>query len=186
MNFYFRSYFLIRFQTPSDPHPFISILMPVKGKKVLPRITRHLNPNKMIQLSTYLVACFSQLDVVKLAPLLDSLDDSPERKEAERQTQAFLGSVLQSIIPVVAKASLRIVTGLLSLLISRSDIVAVTQTRVCTLSIYICRTYSKVFKLQPGLALLTLFLSRVEVIKQNINNASEASDIPSADAALQW
>jgi DNA topoisomerase 2-associated protein PAT1 len=84
----------------------------------------------MLQLLTFLVACFSQLDVVKLAPFLDSLEASPERSEAERQTLAFLGSVLQSILPVVAKASLRLVTGLLSLLISRSDIVAVVQTRV--------------------------------------------------------
>lgn len=136
----------------------------------------------MLQLSTFLVACFSQLDVVKLAPLLDALDDSPERKEAERQTQAFLGSVLQSIIPVVAKAGLHLVTGLLSLLLSRSDIVAVTQTRVCTLSIHLPHILTA-SELQPGLALLTLFLSRVEVIKQNIN---EASDIPSADTAQQW
>jgi DNA topoisomerase 2-associated protein PAT1 len=97
---------------------------------MLPRVTRHLSQTKMLQLLTFLVACFSQLDVVKLAPFLDSLEDSSERSEAERQTQAFLGSVLQSILPVVAKASLRLVTGLLSLLISRSDIVAVTQTRV--------------------------------------------------------
>ena len=90
----------------------------------------------MLQLITFLVACFSQLDVVRLAPFLDSLEDSPERSEAERQTQAFLGSVLQSILPLVAKASLRLVTGLLSLLISRSDIVVVTQTRVSVLILH--------------------------------------------------
>jgi len=151
----------------SDPHPFVSLLMPVKGKKMLPRVTRHLSHNKMLQMLAFLVAVFSQLDVIKLAPLLDSPEDSSERQEAERQTQAFLGSVLQSILPVVAKAGLRLVTGLLSLLISRSDIVAITQTR-------------------PGLALLTLFLSRVEVIKQNIGNTSETSEIPSAEDAQQW
>jgi len=121
--------FLILFR-PSDPHPFVSLLMPVKGKKMLPRVTRHLSHNKMLQMLAFLVAVFSQLDVIKLAPLLDSPEDSSERQEAERQTQAFLGSVLQSILPVVAKAGLRLVTGLLSLLISRSDIVAITQTRV--------------------------------------------------------
>jgi len=151
----------------SDPHPFVSLLTPAKGKKLLPRVTRHLGPTKMLQLLTFLVACFSQLDVVKLAPFLDSLEASPERSEAERQTLAFLGSVLQSILPVVAKASLRLVTGLLSLLISRSDIVAVVQTR-------------------PGLALLTLFLSRVEIIKQNMTNPADVSEIPSAEDAQQW
>ena len=81
---------------------------------------------------TLLVACFHQLDVVVQAPLLDSLGDTPEGKEVERQTQAFLGSVLQSILPIVAKASLRLVSGLLGLLLDRSNIVAVTQSRVCT------------------------------------------------------
>ena len=96
----------------------------------------------MLQLLTFLVACFSQLDVVKLAPFLDSLEASPERSEAERQTLAFLGSVLQSILPVVAKAGLRLVTGLLSLLISRSDIVAVAQTRVCIFTFYTPAVFS--------------------------------------------
>lgn len=76
------------------------------------------------------MATFSQLDVFRMAPLLDSLEDTAERREAERQTQAFLGSVLQSILPEVAKASLQIVTGLLSLLIDRSNIAVVAQTRV--------------------------------------------------------
>lgn len=105
--------------------------MPAKGKKMLPRVTRHFNQSKMLQLLSFLVAMFSQLDVVQLAPHLDSPDDSPEQAETERQTQAFLGSVLQSILPIVAKAGLRLVTGMLSLLLSRSNIVAVTQTRVC-------------------------------------------------------
>jgi len=88
----------------------------------------------MLTLLTLLVACFSQLDVVKQAPILDSTqDDQPsqqQRAEVERQTQAFLGSVMQSILPVVSVANLRLVTGLLGLLLDRSDIVAVSRTRV--------------------------------------------------------
>jgi len=82
----------------------------------------------MLTLLTLLVACFSQLDVVKQAPILDH--DLRERPDVERQTQAFLGSVLQSILPVVSVANLRLVTGLLGLLLDRSNIVAVAQTRV--------------------------------------------------------
>ena len=84
----------------------------------------------MLTVLTLLVACFNQLDVVRQGPLLDSLEESRVQKEAERQTQAFLGSVLQSILPVVAKASLRLVSGLLGLLLDRSDIVAVAKTKV--------------------------------------------------------
>lgn len=106
------------------------MLGPAKGKRVLPRVTRHFGPGQMLQMGTFLVATFSQLDVVKLAPYLDSLEDTPARAEVESQTQVFLGSVLQSILPLIAKASLRLVTGLLSLLIDRSNLLQVAQSRV--------------------------------------------------------
>lgn len=114
----------------SDPHPFVSLLTPVKGKKILPRLSRHIAPPRMLTLLTLLVACFSQLDVVKRAAILDSPEETPERQDVERQTQAFLGSVLQSILPVVAKAELRVITGLLGLLLDRTNIVVSAQTRV--------------------------------------------------------
>ncbi|KAJ7801901.1 topoisomerase II-associated protein PAT1 [Mycena olivaceomarginata] len=142
----------------SNPHPFVSLLSPSKGKKLLPRLTRHIGSSRMLTLMTLLVACFTQLDV-----------DSPERAETERQTQAFLGSVLQSILPIVANLELHVVTALLGLLIDRShDIAAVAKTK-------------------PGLALLTLFLSRVEVIKQAWSTGAEPVDVMSAQASLeQW
>ncbi|KAH7914818.1 topoisomerase II-associated protein PAT1 [Hygrophoropsis aurantiaca] len=151
----------------SDPHPFVSLLTPVKGKKILPRLSRHITPARMLTLLTLLVACFSQLDVVKDARLLEVLDDHPERDEVERQTQAFLGSVLQSILPVVAKAELRLISGLLGLFLDRNDIVTVAQTR-------------------PGIAMLTLFLSRVEIIKQGMSGIPETSELPTAEEAQQW
>jgi len=151
----------------SNPHPFISLLGPTKGKKLLPRLTRHLDSQRMLTLLTLLVACFSQLDVVVHASLLEGSNESRERSDVERQTQAFLGSVLQSILPIVAKASLRLVTGLLGLLLDRTNIAVIAQTR-------------------PGLALLTLFLSRVEVIKQSMASATDVSELPSQEEAEQW
>ncbi|KAF9557320.1 hypothetical protein CPC08DRAFT_819923 [Agrocybe pediades] len=147
----------------SDPHPFVSLLTPTKGKKILPRLTRLLDSQRMLTLLTLLVACFSQLDVVKQAPILDSIQDSTVRSDVERQTQAFLGSVMQSILPVISVANLRLVTGLLGLLLDRSNITAIAQTR-------------------PGLALLTLFLSRVEVIKQT----STPEEFYSREETQQW
>lgn len=128
---------LISIHPSSDPHPFISLLAPTKGKKILPRLTRHLSSARMLTLLTLLVACFHQLDVVNQAPVLDSLVDSAERVDAERQTQAFLGSVMQSILPVVSVANLRLATGLLGLLLDRSDIAAVAQTRVRLLPMFL-------------------------------------------------
>ncbi|KAI0046018.1 hypothetical protein FA95DRAFT_1680073 [Auriscalpium vulgare] len=151
----------------SNPHPFISLITPTKGKKLLPRVSRHLSSQQMLTMLTLLVACFSQMDIVIDAPLLDAPHESPAQAELERQTQAFLGSVVQSILPVVAKAGLRLVSGLLGLLMERSDIVAITQTR-------------------PGLAVLTLFLSRVELIKQSMSSATDLSELPSQEETEQW
>lgn len=120
----------------SNPHPFISLITPSKGKKLLPRISRHLSSQQMLTVLTLLVACFSQMDIVIHAGILDLPEETAQQQDLERQTQAFLGSVVQSILPVVAKAGLRLVSGLLGLLLERSDIVSVTQTRVCTCSFY--------------------------------------------------
>lgn len=116
--------------TTSTPHPFISLLLPVKGKRMLPRVTRHFDSEKALTLLTLLVACFSQLDVVMNSPLLDTLDDTLERRELDAQTQAFLGSVMQSVLPIGAAAELRLVSGILGVFMERNDIGYVARTRV--------------------------------------------------------
>jgi DNA topoisomerase 2-associated protein PAT1 len=152
----------------SNPHPFVCLLQPTKGKKLIPRLSRHLRSNHMLTILTLLVACFSQLDVIKDGPILDTWDESPERVEAEKQTHCFLGTVMQSILPLVAKSNLRLISGLLGLLLDRTDIIAVAFTR-------------------PGIALLTVFLSRVELIKQNMSNIpAEDPDYPTPEEAQQW
>jgi DNA topoisomerase 2-associated protein PAT1 len=114
----------------SNPHPFISLLTPTKGKRFMPRISRHLTSAQMMTMLTLLVACFSQLDVVRLAPILDNIEDTPEREEVEKQTNAFLESVLHSVLPTVLRANLRLITGLIGLLTDRSNIITVVQSKV--------------------------------------------------------
>jgi len=151
----------------SNPHPFISLIAPSKGKKLLPRISRHLSSQQMLTMLTLLVACFSQMDIIFHARILDLPEENTHQQDLERQTQAFLGSVIQSILPVVAKAGLRLISGLLGLLLERSDIISITQTR-------------------PGLAILTLFLSRVELIKQSMSTAADLSELPTQEETEQW
>ncbi|KAF9078073.1 topoisomerase II-associated protein PAT1 [Rhodocollybia butyracea] len=146
----------------STPHPFIALLSAAKGKKILPRVTRHFDQQRMNTLLTLLIACFSQLDVIAEAPLLDVLEDTPARADVERQTQAFLTSVLQSILPIIVKGNLRLISGLIGLLMHGQDMIAVAKSR-------------------PGLALLTLFLTRVEMIKEG-----EVDEIPTQEDFVQW
>ncbi|KAI0820787.1 topoisomerase II-associated protein PAT1 [Trametes gibbosa] len=151
----------------SNPHPFVSLITPIKGKKLLPRVARLLDNNRMQIILTLIVACFSQLDVIVQAPLLDTLEETREVLDLEAQTQAFLGSVVQSILPVIAKAQMRLVTGLFGLLLESNNAIAIARTR-------------------PGIALLTLFLSRAEVILQNVANGSEVDETPTPEELQSW
>ncbi|KAH8116273.1 topoisomerase II-associated protein PAT1 [Phellopilus nigrolimitatus] len=152
----------------SDPHPFVSLMMPAKGKKLLPRLMRHLTPEQTLLLNFLIIACFSQFDVVKNTAILDSQEDTPARSEVDRQTQTFLSTVLQSILPVIAKANLKLIGGMLGLLMERSEVHFVARSR-------------------PGLSLLTALLSRVEVIKSDMMVAGiEPSEIPSDEDLLSW
>ncbi|THH10733.1 hypothetical protein EW145_g1128 [Phellinidium pouzarii] len=152
----------------SDPHPFISLMMPAKGKKLLPRLTRHLTSQQMLTLICLIVACFSQLDVVKNAVFLDIQKDIPARIEVDRQTQLFLSTVLQSILPVIAGANLKIIGGMLGLLMEHCDMHAVVRSR-------------------PGLSLLTALLSRVEVIKSDlITGTADQQEVPSEEDLVAW
>ena len=40
--------------------------------------------------------------------------------------------------------------------------------------------------LQPGIALLTLFLSRVEVLRHNIATGSEVEELPTPEEMQRW
>ncbi|KZT59905.1 hypothetical protein CALCODRAFT_493178 [Calocera cornea HHB12733] len=145
----------------SDPHPVIAILGPAKGKKLLPRLLRHLSQKESLTVVTLLIACFSQLDVVRKASLLDRAD-SPEKREMEKQTELFLSTVLPALIGALRRAGLRLVSGLLGHLINRCDVAEVARTR-------------------PGLELLTMFLAQAEGLKH-----APAPDEPTDEELDQW
>ncbi|KAN0061374.1 DNA topoisomerase 2-associated protein pat1 [Thecaphora frezii] len=148
----------------SDPHPFVSLLSCAKGKRLLPRALRHLSPEQTLTALTMVVASFETLDVVKLAPLLDDPSDDPSKAEArndiERQTETFANTIVPSMMQLAATAPMRIVSGMLALFVERNDAVRVAQTR-------------------PGVAFLTIFLSRAETLRQG-------GEAPSSVELDQW
>lgn len=147
----------------SVPHPFISLLSATKGKKLLPRVLRHLDEQKTLTLLTLLVACFDTLDVVRDAPILDTNANDPlslasmaattnrrSRKMVEMETEVFLNATIPLVMSTVGRAPLRIVTGMLGLLIERNDLLRLAKTKVrlwyrfyCT---YACLTHSSLFR----------------------------------------
>lgn len=121
---------------PSVPHPFISLRLPAKGKKLLPRIQRFLDRHCSLTVLMLLHACFGQLDVVTDAGLLDSLE---ERREAERQTDAFLHSSMRIVVPLLGEAQLRLLQMLLSTMMQRNHIIEIARSEVRGVCVATCR-----------------------------------------------
>jgi DNA topoisomerase 2-associated protein PAT1 len=113
----------------SDPHPFISLLMPAKGKRLLSRLTKYLGQRNLLLL-TLLVALFPQVDVVAKAPLLDSVEPSELRTEIETQTAAWLDAVPGVILAAVTQASLAHISSWFAMLLERTNIVKIASTQV--------------------------------------------------------
>ena len=97
---------------------------------MFPRALRYIDNSKHLTVMTLILACFSQLDVVKNSAILDKLDDTQERKEAEKQLDAFVHHVMHALLPVAATAGVRLIRGLLGVLMTRNDIGKIAQTRV--------------------------------------------------------
>ena len=117
-----------------DLHPFIVILQPDKGKRILPRIVRHLSEQQTLTIITLLVATFATLDVVRQAPILDSLPTSigTPRADLVTSTEVFANNVLPLIMNTLGQLRLRVITALLDLLIERNDLVTIARTQVIT------------------------------------------------------
>ena len=127
------------------PHPFIALLSYAKGKKAIPRIFRHLDQEQRLTILTMIVIHLGLLDVIRLAQLQDGEQQLPAavREEVELFSQA----VMPSLFGYVNEAPLHIVVGLLGLILDRVNVQIVARTKV-------------------GLGILTMLVSRAELIKQ--------------------
>lgn len=139
------------------PHPFISIMSVTKGKKLLPRILRHISYQQTLVLLTLLIATFDTLDVVRDAPILDMNPNDPAfyatsiprggmplnvavqkktRKQVENETELFLKTAMPLVMGVIANSQLRIIAGMLSLLIERNDLIKIAKTKVSSSALF--------------------------------------------------
>ncbi|PNS18745.1 DNA topoisomerase 2-associated protein pat1 [Sphaceloma murrayae] len=133
-------------------HPFISILSYPKGKKLIPRIFRHINDQQRTTLLTIIVLHLDVLDVVRLAyPQPDEPRPPPAVREA---VELFVHAVLPPLFAFVNEAPLTIVSGLLGLIIDRVNIQTIIRTKI-------------------GVTILTILISRAEVLKQGGGPSTE-------------
>lgn len=114
-------------------------------KRALQRIFRHLDPEQRVTVLTMIVVHLDILDVVKHGVYLP--DETQLPSAVREEIDMFAGSVLPPLMGYVYEAPLSIVVGLLGILLERVDVVAISKTKI-------------------GLAFLTMFSSRAEIIKQ--------------------
>jgi DNA topoisomerase 2-associated protein PAT1 len=129
----------------STPHPFISILSHAKGKKVLPRLFRHINEQERITVVTMIVVHLDALSVVAHAI---ATPEEPLSAAIREEVDLFSQTVMSPMHAHISEAPLNIVIGLLGLVLDRTNLHVVARTRI-------------------GLTLLTFLISRAELLKQS-------------------
>lgn len=125
-------------------HPFIAFLSFRKGKKAIPRVFRHISQEQRTTILTMIVVHLDQLDVIKNAQLLSG--ETSLNAKIRENVELFSAAVMPSLFAYLSEAELDIVAGVLGLILTINlDVIA--RTRI-------------------GVSMLTMILSRAELIKQ--------------------
>lgn len=128
----------------TETHPFIAFLSFSKGKKAMPRVFRHISQEQRTTILTMIVIHLDQIDVVRQALLLPG--ETQLATGIRENVELFSLSVMPPLFGYLSEAGLDIVTGILGLILG-TNVDVVARTRI-------------------GVSMLTMILSRAELIKQ--------------------
>lgn len=126
-------------------HPFIQILSHAKGKKVIPRLFRHIDEQERITVVTMIVVHLDGLNVVGHAIATPEEPLSPALRE---EIELFSQTVMPPLFAHISESPLNIIIGLLGLILDRTNLHVAARTKI-------------------GLSLLTILISRAELLKQS-------------------
>lgn len=126
-------------------HPFIQILSHAKGKKVIPRLFRHIDEQERITVVTMIVVHLDGLNVVGHAI---ATPDEPLSAAIREEVELFSQTVMPPLFAHISESPLNIIIGLLGLILDRTNLHVVARTKI-------------------GLSLLTILISRAELLKQS-------------------
>ena len=124
-------------------HPFISFLSYGKGKKAMQRVFRHTSPEQRTTILTRIVVNLDNLDVVRNAQV--STDEARLNAAMRENVELFSNAVMPTLFNFMNELDLGLVAGVLGL--------------VCT------RNVGAIAKSRIGISMLTMILSRAEIIK---------------------
>lgn len=126
-------------------HPFIAFLSYSKGKKAVPRIFRHIDQEQRLTILTMIIIHLNVLDVIRLAE--PQQNETQLQNSAREEVELFSQAVMPNLFAYVNEAPLHIVIGLLGLILDRVNTSVIVFTKV-------------------GLDILTMLISRAELVKQ--------------------
>lgn len=126
-------------------HPFIAFLSFNKGKKAIPRVFRHITFEQRTTILTMIIFHLDQLDVVRGAQVTDG--DLGLNAAMRENIELFSVVVMPSLFQYFNETDLDIVDGVLDLINEKLNIESIARTRI-------------------GASMLTLILSRAELLKQ--------------------
>jgi DNA topoisomerase 2-associated protein PAT1 len=135
------------------PHPFIAILSHGKGKKAIPRIFRHIDEQERITVVTMIAVHLDNLSVVANAIANPGEPLSPAMRE---EVELFSHLVLPPLFAHITESPLNIVIGLLGLILDRTNLHIVARSKI-------------------GMSLLTILISRAELLKQSTPDVDAGS-----------
>jgi len=127
-------------------HPFIAFLSFTKGKKAIPRIFRQIDAEQRVTILTMIIVHLDQLDVVRHAQPRAGETQPPAYIREEIET--FSVAVIPSLMSYIGEAPINIMIGLLQLLVDHTNVITVARSRT-------------------GLVLMTMLLSRAELVKDS-------------------
>ena len=128
------------------PHPFIAFLSFAKGKKSIPRIFRHIDQEQRVTILTMIVVHLDQLDVTTRAQIAPGESQPPPAVREE--IELFSQVVMPCLLGYVSEAPINIIIGLVGLVLDHTTVLAVAKTKI-------------------GLGILTMLLSRAELVKES-------------------
>ncbi|EEY17372.1 topoisomerase II [Verticillium alfalfae VaMs.102] len=126
-------------------HPFIAFLSFPKGKKVFSRVFRHISFEQRTTILTMIIFHLDSLDVVHGAQLTHGEKNLSAQKRED--IELFSLAVMPSLFAYFNDTQIDIVTDVLSIITSKLNVDSIAKTRV-------------------GTSMLTLVLSRAELLKQ--------------------
>lgn len=141
----------------TSTHPFIALLTFAKGKKAIPRVFRLIDQEQRVTILTMIIVHLDQLDVVRNGRIPPG--EAQPAASVREDIDLFSQTVMPCLLSYISEAPINIISGLLNLALEHTNIANVIQTKI-------------------GLGMLTMLLSRAELVK-------EAGGVSDADSQ-QW